>query len=281
MTKKKEPTFSVLMSVYKNDNPEHLKLALESIYEKQTKKPDEIVIVFDGPLTREQLGVLDEFRRNKKNIVNYYPQKENKGLGEALRIGTERCKCDYIFRMDSDDISAPMRFEIQSKYIEKHKNIDVLGTSIAEFINSPEENNKKIRVCPKKQRDIIQWAKKRNPMNHMTVCIKRKSLIEAGGYKTLKYMEDYYLWIRMISHGFILENINKPLVYARIGNGFIERRNSKAQIDGWKVINDYMLQRKMITKKESIINTVSRNIFIFLPGFAKKIIYGKFLRKNG
>ena len=34
------------MSVYKNDSPEYLKLALESIYDKQTRKPDEIVVVF-------------------------------------------------------------------------------------------------------------------------------------------------------------------------------------------------------------------------------------------
>ena len=42
--------YAVLMSVYKNDNPEFLKTALESIYDNQTVKPDEIVVVFDGPL---------------------------------------------------------------------------------------------------------------------------------------------------------------------------------------------------------------------------------------
>jgi hypothetical protein len=42
------------MSVYKNDNPDFLKIALESIYDKQTRKPNEVVVVFDGPL-KEQL----------------------------------------------------------------------------------------------------------------------------------------------------------------------------------------------------------------------------------
>ncbi len=46
--------YSVLMSVYKNDNPDFLKIALESIYDKQTRKPNEVVVVFDGPL-KEQL----------------------------------------------------------------------------------------------------------------------------------------------------------------------------------------------------------------------------------
>ncbi len=43
-------SYSVLMSVYKKDNPDFLKLALESIYDNQTRKPDEVVVVFDGPL---------------------------------------------------------------------------------------------------------------------------------------------------------------------------------------------------------------------------------------
>jgi len=56
---------SVLMSVYKNDNPDFLRTALESIYEKQTRKPDEIVVVFDGELTPELYAVLDKFKENK------------------------------------------------------------------------------------------------------------------------------------------------------------------------------------------------------------------------
>ena len=104
---------SVLMSVYKNDNPDFLKIALESIYDKQTRKPDEIVVVFDGKLTPELYSVLDDFQKNKESIVFYYPQEINQGLGEALRIGSEKCTGDYIFRMDSDDISAPERFEKQ------------------------------------------------------------------------------------------------------------------------------------------------------------------------
>ena len=109
--------YSVLMSVYKNDEAEYLKDALVSIYEQQTVKPDEIVVVFDGPLTDELYAVLDEFAQDKKDIVKYYPQSENRGLGEALRIGTDYCTGDYIFRMDSDDISLPCRFEKQIVYI--------------------------------------------------------------------------------------------------------------------------------------------------------------------
>ena len=61
--------FSVLMSVYQKDSPEQLKLALESIYEQQTRKPEEIVVVFDGPLTDGLHDVLDSFAVGKESVV--------------------------------------------------------------------------------------------------------------------------------------------------------------------------------------------------------------------
>ena len=50
--------FSVLLSVYKKENPIYLKEALDSVWEKQTLRPAEVVVVEDGPLTKELYEVL-------------------------------------------------------------------------------------------------------------------------------------------------------------------------------------------------------------------------------
>ena len=42
--------FSVLLSVYRKENPEYLKQSIDSIF-TQTVPPTEIVMVEDGPLT--------------------------------------------------------------------------------------------------------------------------------------------------------------------------------------------------------------------------------------
>ena len=271
--------YSVLMSVYKNDNPDFLKTALESIYEKQTRKPDEIVVVFDGKLTTELYAVLDKFKENKENIVFYYPQDTNRGLGEALRIGSEKCTGDYIFRMDSDDISVPERFEKQIAYIESHPDIDVLGTDIAEFDISPENEQMRLRVCPQKHDNIVKMAKKRNPMNHVSVCMKRSALEKCGGYETLLLLEDYYLWLKMIACACKLENLNESLVYVRVGNGFDSKRSSKVRITGWKVLQKFMLEHKLINKIEAATNMVYIVGFVYCPVGLKKLVYSKLLRK--
>ena len=65
--------YSVLMSLYIKEKPAYLTLAVDSML-NQTVKPDEIVIVEDGPLTDELYGVLDSYGnqitrvRNEKNL---------------------------------------------------------------------------------------------------------------------------------------------------------------------------------------------------------------------
>lgn len=270
--------YSVLMSVYKNDDPSFLKLALESIYDNQTVKPDEIVIVFDGPLTDELYDVLSLFKEGKEEIVKYYPQSVNRGLGEALRIGSELCTGDYIFRMDSDDISDPKRFEKQILYVENNPEVDVLGTDIAEFNESIDENMR-VRSCPEKHDDIVQMGKKRNPMNHVSVCMKKEALEKCGGYKTLLLLEDYYLWLNMIAAGCKLANIHESLVYVRVGNGFDSKRGSKERIIGWKTLQDFMLEHEMINKKEAMMNMLYIRAFVNTPSGVKKVLYEKLLRK--
>lgn len=272
--------YSVLMSVYKNDSSRFLKLALESIYDNQTRKPDEVVVVFDGPLTEELHNILNSFQKGREDVIKYFPQEVNRGLGEALRVGSEKCTGDYILRMDSDDISDPMRFEKQIAYTEAHPEIDVVGTDIAEFQKSLNEKNMRVRICPKNHDDIVKMSKKRNPMNHVTACIKKSALVKSGGYKTLLLLEDYYLWLHMIAVGCKLANINESLVYVRVGNGFDSKRGSKTRIDGWKVLQNFMVENGMITKFKARLNMIYIWGFVNTPVGLKGFLYEKVLRKQ-
>lgn len=267
------------MSVYKNDDPDYLKSALESIYDKQTRKPDEIVVVFDGPLNAPLYDVLEKFQSGREDVVKYYPQSVNQGLGQALRIGAQMCTGDYIFRMDSDDISVPKRFEKQIAYAEANPEYDVIGGDIAEFNHDPLGEEMRVRACPAKHDEIVMMAKKRNPMNHVTACIKRSALESCGGYQTLLLLEDYLLWLNMITSGAKLANINETLVYVRVGNGFDNKRGSKERIQGWWKLQEIMLKAKMINRFQAWMNMVYIYIFVKTPSRLKRWIYSNFLRK--
>ena len=76
-------SFSVLLSVYKNEKPAYLKGALDSIV-RQTLLPKEIIIVEDGPLTEELYEVLKEFEKcSSVEEIKRVVFTVNRGLGLA------------------------------------------------------------------------------------------------------------------------------------------------------------------------------------------------------
>lgn len=109
--------FSVLISIYRKENPTWFREALDSIF-AQTLQPVEIVLVEDGPLTPELYAVIDEYQQEYP-IFNIVKNKTNLGLGLALRNGVEAATTDILVRMDTDDIIPEYRFEHQLKKIEE------------------------------------------------------------------------------------------------------------------------------------------------------------------
>lgn len=219
-----EMKYSVLMSVYYKEKPEYLKASIDSMI-KQTIKPDQIVLIKDGPLTEALDDVIREYEDNP--IVDVVELKENVGLGKALNIGLEKCRNKIVARMDTDDISIPDRCEKQLLILNQNKDVSVIGTGVAEFIGDP-SNIVAYKKVYKEHEDIKRQMKYRNPMNHPSVMYRKEDVILAGSYKHWFLNEDYYLWIRMLQKGYKFSNINEPLVLMRITDETYLRRG------GWK-----------------------------------------------
>lgn len=148
--------FSVLMSVYLKDNPIWFKEALESMV-NQTKKASEVLIVQDGPITKELDDVLNEYIQ-KYPYIKTFQIATNQGLGLALKEGILQCKYDYIARMDADDISIPQRFEKQVAYFENNS-VDAVGSVIVEFEDDPLTSNI-LRQLPETHDEIVKFSKR-------------------------------------------------------------------------------------------------------------------------
>ena len=213
---------SVLISVYKSEYPEYFDRALVSIWDDQLVKPDEIVLVIDGPIGSDLEEVINKWKiKLSKKLITVKLEK-NVGLGNALAHGLKKCKSNYIARMDSDDISIPERFKLQKEYIQQNPNIDCLGSSVREFHKNLIFTGE--RKVPRKDSDIKKFSKYRNPINHPTVIFKKLSVIESGGIRECHGFEDYYLWIRMIKNNCKFHNLQKNLVLMRSGVGQTKRR---------------------------------------------------------
>ena len=271
--------FSVLMSIYYKEEPEYFDLCLKSILVDQTIVPNEIVLVKDGKLSSELENIIKKYQKKFPEVFNIIALEKNVGLGKALNIGLQQCKYEIVMRMDSDDVSVPDRFEKQLKYMKKHKDVSVLGGFIGEFKN---DKNKieRIKTMPCTYDEVRKYAKFRNPINHMTVCFRKKDVLEVGNYQPLFYLEDHYLWARLLVNNKKIENLPYVLVYARIGNGFISRRGNKNYIKGWKNLQNYLYKNKMINFVEKSRNMLGMYVMVYIPDEGRAYLYDNVLRKK-
>lgn len=267
------------MSVYNKEKPEYLDLALKSNLEDQTLRPNEMILVCDGRLTAELYSVIAKYKSKYSNTFRVFRLSENVGLGRALCFGLEKCRYELIARSDSDDVCAPERFEIQTKFLEEHPEIDIVGSYIDEF-NHCWENPDRVKILPLTHEKLVKLAKFRNPVNHMSAMFRKAAVISAGSYVHLPCAEDYFLWIRAICNGSRISNIDKNLVHARIGNGMEIRRGDRSYIKSWRILNRYMLSKNMVNRFEYIINMIAVRCFVYMPADLKQLIYKTILRRG-
>ena len=269
---------SVLMSVYYKEKAEYLFDSINSILVNQSVKPDEFVLICDGPLTNELNEVICKYEKSFPNVFFVYRKNQNQGLGKALEFGVTKCNHDIIIRADSDDICDPDRIRLQLDYLESHSDISIVSSYIDEFDDSWNKP-KTIKKLPLDNQELVHMAKFRNPINHMAAAFRRNDILDIGSYHHIPYIEDYELWVRAIVNGYRLANIDKVLVHARVGNGMIGRRGNRQYITSWRTLNDYMLKNRMINRLEYVRNMLAIRAFVYMPTDFKKLAYKIILRK--
>lgn len=263
--------FSILMSLYNNESPSNLDECLSSI-NNQSLMADELILVIDGPVSSSLLNIVDKWS-GLLNIIKVQ-LSVNVGLGKALNHGLTYCKNNYIARMDTDDICLPNRFESQMSYITRNPDLAILGSNIIEF-NKDKESSKGIRKVPSSYEDILKYCKFRNPFNHMSIIFNKKIIQDVGGYQHHHYMEDYNLWLRVISNGYKVENINKNLVYARSNTASLNRRRGfRYIVSEFKLAllkSDLGIQKKHVALSFFMLRATSRA----MPTGILKFIYNQ------
>ncbi|HIP14175.1 MAG TPA: glycosyltransferase [Sulfurimonas autotrophica] len=263
---------SVLMSIYHKEKVAYFNRAMQSIWDDQIVKPDEIVLVQDGSLTDELHIAINIWSVKLGDTFRTISLKKNVGLGEALNIGLKECNYGLVARMDSDDIALPERFEKQFAMLVENPDIDILGSWICEFDDDPTHCTQERKV-PSVHRDIVKFAKYRNPLNHMTVVFRKDAVLDVGEYLPMNGFEDYYLWMRMLMKGKRFVNLPQVLVKARTGRGMIIRRQ------GWKYAKDELALEKAAyqmgfwSKTDLVKNFFTRFLPRLLPVFIVERLY--------
>lgn len=269
--------YSVLMSVYAKDRPEYLDAAIASMA-AQTVPFRDMVVVCDGPLTDGLDKVLDDWKWELDGRLTLHRLPENGGLGAALAAGLPLCRCDVVARMDADDVSRPDRCRILLGKMAAD-GLDLVGGAIEEFDREPGDMGS-VRAVPLEKGDIDMWLKGQNPFNHVSVVFDRHVVEQAGGYQPFPWMEDYWLWARMIAGGCRCANVPDVLVDVRTGDGMYARRSNTAYLKSQVRFFSELRKLGLIGRFDQAKAVAERTIATMLPAGMVKAVYNKVLRRR-
>ncbi|MCD9081936.1 glycosyltransferase [Acinetobacter baumannii] len=271
--------FSTLLSLYHKEKPEYLEKCFESLWDKQILKPNEIVLVLDGPIGDELKACVQKLQLKIGSCLKIVALPQNVGLGKALNEGLKQCSYDWVFRMDTDDICTPDRFEKQVAFIRQNPDVVLFSGQVMEFDKDITDANV-LKAVPITYEEIKEFAQKRCPFNHMTVAYKRDVILGLGGYQHHLFMEDYNLWLRVIGNNYKVANLPDVLLYARVGNGMHARRKGFQYIKSEKQLLDLKKQLKLQNPLYANMLFLVRSAFRLLPANLLGTIYNTFLRKD-
>lgn len=266
--------FCVLLSVYANEKPDYLESALHSIWHEQKLKPNQIVLVKDGPVCQGIEDVISEFQASITCEFTIVELKYNIGLAGALNKGLESCKYDIVARMDTDDISLPDRFSSQICYLKSKPNVSVLSGQVVEYCISMRSVLGK-RSVPIDNASISLMSKTRNPISHPAVMFRKQHVLKVGGYPLLKNSQDWALWSLMISKGYEMGNLPHELLWMRTDKELLNRRNHKYYLNEIKLFK-YQKNIGHIGWAHLGFNIVTKGFLRLSPNYVKSYLYRKF-----
>ena len=261
--------FSLLVPVYDGDRPDYLRRAFRSAVGDQTVRPDQVVIVRDGPVRDELARCLSDLQASSPVPVTLVPLERNGGLGPALDRGLAASRFDVVARQDADDVSMPHRFEVELPLMA---DADIVGSGLLEFVTDTDDIVGQ-RVPPTGLTQIQRYARMHDPFNHPTVVYRKTAVLAAGGYGDLPLMEDYALFARMLLRGARAVNVPEPLVWYRVGEAAFKRRGGRDLLRSELRLQREFRRLGFTSRAQYARNVLIRGGYRLVPWWCRRAVY--------
>ena len=173
----------------------------------------------------------------------------------------------YIARLDDDDEwYDPDKLLKQIDFLEKNSDYVIVGGGAIMVDGDRKEMFKFFKR--EKDSEIRNHALYANPFVHNTVLFRKDAAVETGGYKQIKFVEDWDLWLRLGRIGKLYNFQEYFSLYMNAG----QNRSHENQNLTSKIILQYIKSYRKIYpnfKKAFVLNFM-QYLFSFTPSFFKQ-----------
>ena len=267
MRDKNSLTYSLATVVSQSDNPESLRVMLNSLM-NQDSNLDEYYFVLNGTLSDISVQLIEDFSEliSGRVLVNAFETKES--FSKCLNTIISESGCDVIVRQDPDDVSLPIRFTEIIKIFENNS-IDIV------FSNSVFQEGTKLWIDRRVFHDSIDTALSKmdyfNLFVHSSVAYKRNSVLEIGGYQELSFIEDFDLWRRLLKNNYTFY-LNPELLVLFNFSGVLKRRSSLKLLNSEIKLFRFSLYSNKFRFMKILFILFLRLTYILSPVAIKKLI---------
>ena len=267
------------MPVWGGDDPGFLRRAWQSTVVDQTRRPDEVVVVQDGPIgTALDRDPGRAGGRQPGAGAARGPGGTTSVSGRALERGLAACTHDVVARMDADDVSLPRalrRAAAADRGGRRHRGLGAAGV----------RRRHRAGRGGAHPADRPASGSARQPTSATPSTTRPSSTAvgrpAAGGYQDLPLMEDYLLFARMIATGAAPANVAEPLVYYRVGAGAYARRGGLALLRSEIALQRTFRAQGFTTRREYLRNLVVRGGYRLVPTRLRQVAYRRLIAHRG
>lgn len=270
------PLVSIIMPTY--NRAKWIGRAIESI--KNQNYDNWELIIIDNESTDNTENVVNLYVINDARIKYYNVQKSTTpGISEYLNYGLSIARGDFIARLDDDDEwYDPDKLFKQVDFLLNNRDYLLVGGGSLMV----DENRKEIYKWHKRETDsrIRTCALFANPFSHNTVLFRKNEVKNLGGYKSIPFVEDWDLWLRLGNVGKFYNFPQYFSLYMNAGQNLMVKNQKLAAKTILKLIKDYKNQYPNYRK--ALVLNYFQYLFSFLPVFIKKRIQNFlfFIKRN-
>jgi len=224
---------------------------LDSIF-NQTLTAFEIIAVNDYS-SDASIDILRSYKDQRIRIID----NTKKGIVPALNLGLEHCRCDYVARMDADDIMLTTRLEKQLAFLEQNPSVTLCASQATKF---PEENIQagyieymRWQNACLTQQDIENEIYIESPFAHPSVMFRKQRVVDNGAYMDGEFPEDYELWLRLFHAGHKMWKLDEVLLNWRESETRLSRNDTRYSLAAFERLRaSYLVKDPRLKNRDTV-----------------------------